>query len=614
MAGLTITITDAGRAALPNGPNTGTSAVTISHVGVSNVHASGSLKALTTLPGEIKRVVTFGGDVVADDVIHITINDETADVYSVRAFGLYLSTGVLFAVFSAADVVVEKSANAMVLLSADITFKTLDTAVIEFGGTGFINPPATTDRQGVVELATDQETAVGTDASRAVTPKGLLFTLQSWATNFAAAVHSHSILQITGLDTALAGKSATGHKHDAADTITGVFDVARIPALAMAKITGLVAALADKSAIGHQHDAADVSSGVFNVGRIPALAMEKITGLATALAAKAEKINPAFTGGARISGPDAILQVEFRDDAARLAGFYATSGLIRLWDQISGDIAQFSSSGLGLRVAGVIQTVWHAGNFNPADKAAALHSHTTAQIGGLDGALAQRSLVGHGHGTGEIAGLDGALAARAVLGQVANFNDVTTTRGNGTGVIFLGDGAHYLYWDGANYNLNNGNLLVFGNPVLHTGNPDSWWPAGELKLFDTGSPPGGARLLVANGAEVSRSTYSRLYNAIGTRYGAGDGANTFNLPDWRGVFFRGLDNGRGLDGGRSLGVFQASQNLAHTHGLPVRDNADSGLNIEDAGTGGSLRSVNTYSEGGSEARPVNQALLACITY
>ncbi|MFT6428621.1 MAG: hypothetical protein ACJAVC_001908, partial [Brevundimonas sp.] len=41
MAGLQITITDAGRAAVPNGPNTGTSAVTISHIGVSAVHTAG---------------------------------------------------------------------------------------------------------------------------------------------------------------------------------------------------------------------------------------------------------------------------------------------------------------------------------------------------------------------------------------------------------------------------------------------------------------------------------------------------------------------------------------------------------------------------------------------
>lgn len=37
--------------------------------------------------------------------------------------------------------------------------------------------------------------------------------------------------------------------------------------------------------------------------------------------------------------------------------------------------------------------------------------------------------------------------------------------------------------------------------------------------------------LQCNGAEVSRTTYARLFRKIGTKYGAGDGSTTFNLPD-----------------------------------------------------------------------------------
>jgi len=35
----------------------------------------------------------------------------------------------------------------------------------------------------------------------------------------------------------------------------------------------------------------------------------------------------------------------------------------------------------------------------------------------------------------------------------------------------------------------------------------------------------------ADGAEVSRTTYAALFAAIGTRYGAGDGSTTFNVPN-----------------------------------------------------------------------------------
>lgn len=45
--------------------------------------------------------------------------------------------------------------------------------------------------------------------------------------------------------------------------------------------------------------------------------------------------------------------------------------------------------------------------------------------------------------------------------------------------------------------------------------------------------------LLCNGAAVSRTTYARLFAAIGTTYNTGNGPNTFNLPDFRGVFLRG---------------------------------------------------------------------------
>ncbi len=37
--------------------------------------------------------------------------------------------------------------------------------------------------------------------------------------------------------------------------------------------------------------------------------------------------------------------------------------------------------------------------------------------------------------------------------------------------------------------------------------------------------------LQCNGAEVSRTTYARLFRKICTKYGAGNGSTTFNLPD-----------------------------------------------------------------------------------
>lgn len=87
------------------------------------------------------------------------------------------------------------------------------------------------------------------------------------------------------------------------------------------------------------------------------------------------------------------------------------------------------------------------------------------------------------------------------------------------------------------------------------------------------NPPTG--WLKCNGAQISRTTYSALFAAIGTTYGSGNGSTTFHLPDFRGLFPRGFDDGRGYDSGRVFGSFQDSDNKSHNHGgLTGAQNAD----------------------------------------
>jgi microcystin-dependent protein len=50
-------------------------------------------------------------------------------------------------------------------------------------------------------------------------------------------------------------------------------------------------------------------------------------------------------------------------------------------------------------------------------------------------------------------------------------------------------------------------------------------------------PPG---FLLCDGREVSRSLYFRLFQIIGTTYGAGDGVNSFNLPNLQKQFVKGV--------------------------------------------------------------------------
>ncbi|ARM00509.1 phage tail protein [Burkholderia pseudomallei] len=170
MAGTLINITDAGRAALVAPGNTGTTARRVVEIGLGAAPFAFD-RGMKTMPSERKRVTTFGGDNVAPDTVHVVIQDDSDDQYSLYAFGLYLDNGVLFGVYVQDTPILEKSPAALLLLATDVVFATIDAAKLEFGPATFLNPPATTERKGVVELATQAEVDAGDDDTRAITPK-----------------------------------------------------------------------------------------------------------------------------------------------------------------------------------------------------------------------------------------------------------------------------------------------------------------------------------------------------------------------------------------------------------------------------------------------------------
>ncbi|MGS0740446.1 hypothetical protein ACVBEF_01170 [Glaciimonas sp. GG7] len=172
MPGFQIITTNAGRAALINAEHNGTAPLTISEIGLTAAVFTANAD-MTDLPGEFKRINTLSGEVVAADTIHVTIRDDGTDTYTVRGIGYWLSNGVLLGIYSQPEAILEKSGQSMLLLSADTILTTLDVASLTFGNANFTNPPATIERQGVVELATFEETVAGTDPTRAVTPAGL---------------------------------------------------------------------------------------------------------------------------------------------------------------------------------------------------------------------------------------------------------------------------------------------------------------------------------------------------------------------------------------------------------------------------------------------------------
>lgn len=179
MSGFKIHVTTQGREALPNADNTGTVPVTVASIGIT-AQAFDDSSSPTSLPGEIKRLATFSGVAVADDTIHITIRDDSADVYDMRGFGIYLADGTLAACYSQEDVILGKSALTMLLLSTDIRFVDVDATSIVFGDSTWLNPPGSETVAGVLKLSTDTQAIAGNDRATAVPPGALKAALDAW--------------------------------------------------------------------------------------------------------------------------------------------------------------------------------------------------------------------------------------------------------------------------------------------------------------------------------------------------------------------------------------------------------------------------------------------------
>jgi microcystin-dependent protein len=134
-------------------------------------------------------------------------------------------------------------------------------------------------------------------------------------------------------------------------------------------------------------------------------------------------------------------------------------------------------------------------------------------------------------------------------------------------------------------------------------------PIGAIIAFPVAAIPAG--WLECNGQAISRTTFTDLFGFIGTTYGAGDGSTTFNLPDYRGVFLRGNDNGRGYDAGRALGSEQGDEFKSHKHAfgpyVPVLTTGSSGYSFN---AGSSY--MDTGLTGGTETRPKNVSVVFCV--
>jgi microcystin-dependent protein len=187
---------------------------------------------------------------------------------------------------------------------------------------------------------------------------------------------------------------------------------------------------------------------------------------------------------------------------------------------------------------------------------------------------------------------------------------VVTTAAGSTGVVAPQGKSLIIFSDGVNVKQADSGIV----------DPSYLVPTGAIMPFGGTSAP--LAWLYCDGSAVSRSTYSNLFTAIGTIWGAGDGLTTFNLPDLRNMFLRG-------NGSSNVGTYEADSFTSHSHGvndpghahfLPYAPDQHSGTgfardtpkNTATSFTASAVTGISIQASGGSETRPVNRRVLYCI--
>ena len=187
-----------------------------------------------------------------------------------------------------------------------------------------------------------------------------------------------------------------------------------------------------------------------------------------------------------------------------------------------------------------------------------------------------------------------------------------------------------MYPAGGSSYLDMGTTQMMSVPyALYASNSGSGIPSGIIISYGGSTIPNG--WLLCDGSTVSRATYATLYTAIGNNWGAGDNVSTFNLPDLRGLFLRGVSGSSGIDPdvatrnainsggnvGNNVGSIEGQEIVSHSHGLGNTFLVQ-GCCTYHAGSGGNYYALeyltSTSSTGGNETRPINANVYYIIKY
>ncbi|MFV7453382.1 tail fiber domain-containing protein [Stenotrophomonas maltophilia] len=295
----------------------------------------------------------------------------------------------------------------------------------------------------------------------------------------------------TATQAALDGKAAASHTHS------------------IANVTGLQAALDGKAAASHSHTIANV------------------TGLQAALDAKANLSGANFTGpvgvGSAGDGNDLLTFNSERSWSFKQVGAAAET-VLQLYDNTgakrfqiaaaqTNNVIEIDPAKAAIKING--NAVWHSGTFNPASKADVSHTHTIANVTGLQAALDGKASLGGATFTGQVTLAYSAPLRLTGMGAAGTVY-IHGTNGAGDDVCSITrvntNSWYNLYWNGA---ANIAGRLTAGDQIyLNAG----WFRSQQSGTGWYSEPHGGGWFMQDN-------SYIRSYGSKRVLISSGGGAD-----------------------------------------------------------------------------------------
>jgi microcystin-dependent protein len=165
-----------------------------------------------------------------------------------------------------------------------------------------------------------------------------------------------------------------------------------------------------------------------------------------------------------------------------------------------------------------------------------------------------------------------AAPAASALGEGAPYYDTTTKR------LRISDGANW--------------------------SDDTFQPGMMIEFAGSSAPAG---WIICDGSAISRTTYAKLFTAIGTTWGVGNGTTTFNIPDHRAAAGAGVGTSTGYTQNETLALAVKYNDQIHGHWHElwlVSDSANGtvGATYSDSGRSGGSGSANRRQTGNDYVR------------